>query len=82
MTGIQSGVGSPSMAGDIGEDDGMGLEQIDPLKAYLVPNADKGNEESSFVDSEEKRDKVDMTFDNSVGGSVQGTDKNSSMISG
>lgn len=45
-------LGSPGMAGDNGEDDGMAIE-YDPREGF-----------SSIVDSAEKRDKVSMVFEN------------------
>ena len=54
----RSKYGSPGIAGDDGEDDGMGMENFKDLMQ------DRNvNEESSFVESAEKRDKVSMTFD-------------------
>jgi hypothetical protein len=45
-------LGSPGLAGDNGEDDGMAIE-YDPREGF-----------SSIVDSAEKRDKVSMVFEN------------------
>jgi hypothetical protein len=50
--------GSPRIGGDDGEDDGMGMENFKDLM-----HDGTQNEESSFVESAEKRDKVSMTFD-------------------
>jgi len=56
--------GSPGVAGDDGEDDGMGMENFKDLMVPepLEPGRNTGDE-SSFVESAEKRDKVSMTFE-------------------